>query len=142
MVQEADHPVIIAGSGAWYSDAGDELEKLIDKSGMPLFTSLAGRGVVSDNHPLCFESAVPVRPGCVFTADFEADLIILLGARVCYYYLSGDIFNPAAKLVQVDIEPEEIGRNRSVDLPVASDVKGFLKACNQSLLMIKISQRS
>ena len=131
MVQKADNPVIIAGSGAWYSDAGDELEKLIDKSGMPLFTSLAGRGVVSDNHPLCFESAVPVRPGCVFTADFEADLIILLGARVCYYYLSGDIFNPAAKMVQVDIHAEEIGRNRSVDLPIVSDIKGFLKVCNK-----------
>ena len=131
MVKKASNPVIIAGSGTWYSDAGDELEKFIDKSGMPLFTSLAGRGVVSDDHPLCFESAVPVRPGCVFTADFEADVVILLGARVCYYYLSGDIFNPAAKMVQVDIHAEEIGRNRSIDLPIVSDVKGFLKVCNK-----------
>ncbi len=131
MVQKASNPVIIAGSGTWYSDAGDELEKFIDKSGMPLFTSLAGRGVVSDDHPLCFESAVPVRPGCVFTADFEADVVILLGARVCYYYLSGDIFNPAAKMVQVDIHAEEIGRNRSIDLPIVSDIKGFLKVCNK-----------
>jgi acetolactate synthase-1/2/3 large subunit len=131
MIQKASNPVILAGSGSWNSDAGDELKEFIDKSGMPLFTSLAGRGVVSDDHPLCFESAVPVRPGCVFTAFFEADVVILLGARVCYYYLSGDIFNPAAKMVQVDIHAEEIGRNRSVDLPILSDIKGFLKVCNK-----------
>jgi acetolactate synthase I/II/III large subunit len=131
MMKKATNPVVIAGSGAWQSNSGNQLREFIEKSGMPLFTSLSGRGVVSDDHPLCFESAVPVRPGCLFTAYFEADMIILLGARVCYYYLSGDIFNPAAKMVQVDIHAEEIGRNRTVDLPVVSDVKEFLKACNK-----------
>jgi len=72
-----------------------------------------------------------VRPGCGFTAYFEADLIIILGSRICLYYLFGDIFNPAAKMVQVDIQADEIGRNRTIDLPVLSDVKGFLKACNK-----------
>lgn len=133
MIQKAKNPVVIAGTGAWQSHAENELKEFIEKTGMPLFTSLSGRGVVSDEHPLCFEGAIAIRPGCGFAAYIETDLIIILGSRICLYYLFGDIFNPAAKLVQVDIEPEEIGRNRSVDLPVASDVKGFLKACNQSL---------
>jgi len=133
MIQKAKNPVVIAGTGAWQSHAENELKEFIEKTGMPLFTSLSGRGVVSDEHPLCFEGAIAIRPGCGFAAYIETDLIIILGSRICLYYLFGDIFNPAAKLVQVDIEPEEIGRNRSVDLPVASDVKGFLKAFNQSL---------
>ena len=133
MMQKAENPVVIAGTGAWQSHAESELKEFIEKTGMPLFTSLSGRGVVSDDHPLCFEGAIAIRPGCGFAAYIETDLIIILGSRICLYYLFGDIFNPAAKLVQVDIEPEEIGRNRTVDLPVVSDVKGFLNACNQLL---------
>ncbi len=131
MIQKASNPVVIAGSGVWQSHAEAELKEFIEKTGMPIFTSLSGRGVISDDHPLCFEGAVAIRPGCGFTAYFETDLIIILGSRIGLYYLFGDIFNPAAKIVQVDIEAEEIGRNRSVDLPVVSDVRGFLDVCNQ-----------
>jgi acetolactate synthase-1/2/3 large subunit len=130
-MQNAKNPVVIAGTGAWQSGADSELQEFIDKSGMPIFTSLSGRGIISDKHPLCFEGAVAVRPGCSFTAYLEADLLIILGTRISLYYLFGDIFNPAAKIVQVDIEPEEIGRNKSIDLPVVSDIKGFLQSCNQ-----------
>ncbi|MBT7080490.1 MAG: thiamine pyrophosphate-binding protein [Chloroflexi bacterium] len=133
MLKQAQNPVIIAGTGAWQADAGDELQSFIEKTGIPLFTSLSGRGLVPDAHPLCFEGAVALRPGAGLAAYLETDLVIILGTRISLYYLFGDIFNPAAKLVQVDIEPEEIGRNRSVDLPVLSDVKGFLKECNEIL---------
>ena len=131
MLKTAQRPVVIAGTGAFQSGAEAELKAFIEKTGLPLLTSLSGRGVVSDDHPLCFEGAVAVRPGCGFTAYFETDLIIILGSRICLYYLFGDLFNPAAKMVQVDIEPEEIGRNKSIDLPVVSDVKAFLEVLNQ-----------
>lgn len=130
MIQNAGNPVVIAGSGTWQSHAEKELEAFIDKTGMPVFTALSGRGTIPDNYPLCFEGAVALRPGCGFAAYIETDLIIVLGSRVSLYYLFGDIFNPAAKMAQVDIHAEEIGRNRTIDLPVVSDVKGFLKACN------------
>lgn len=133
MLLKAEKPIAIAGTGAWQSGAEEELKAFIETAGIPLFTSLSGRGTVPDDHPLCFEGAVAIRPGCGFNAYLETDLIILLGTRVSLYYLFGDIFNPAAKLVQVDIEPEEIGRNRTVDLPVAGDVKAFLTACNRVL---------
>ena len=130
MMQNSKNPVVIAGSGVWQAGAEAELEEFIEKANVPLLTSVSGRGVVSDNHPLCFEGAVAVRPGCGFTAYFESDLIIILGTRISLYYLFGDIFNPAAKMVQVDIQADEIGRNRTIDLPVLSNVKGFLKVCN------------
>jgi len=141
MIQHAEKPVVIAGSGAWQSDAAEELEAFIEKAGMPLLTSLSGRGTVSDNHSLCFEGAVAVRPGCGFTAYFESDLIIVLGSRICLYYLFGDIFNPEAKIVQVDIQADEIGRNRTIDLPVVSDVKGYLKVCNEIIDDKKLSRK-
>jgi acetolactate synthase I/II/III large subunit len=140
MMQNAKNPVVIAGTGAWQSNVKEELKTFIESTGMPLFTSLSGRGILSDNHPLCFEGAVAIRPGAGFAAYIETDLVIVLGTRMSLYYLFGDIFNPAAKIVQVDISPEEIGRNRTVDLPVVSDIKGFLKACHTVVLQKNIEK--
>ncbi len=133
LISEAEKPLVIAGTGAWQSGAEDELKTFIEATGIPLFTSLSGRGVLSDEHPLCFEGALAIRPGGGFAAYLETDLVIVLGTRISLYYLFGDIFNPAAKIAQVDIQPDEIGRNRTVDLPVVSDIKGFLRECNSLL---------
>ncbi len=133
MIKKAKNPLVIAGTGAWQSKAEEELKTFIETTNIPLFTSLSGRGILSDEHPLCFEGALAIRPGGGFAAYIETDLVIILGTRISLYYLFGDIFNPEAKIVQVDIQPDEIGRNRSVDLPVVSDIKGFLSQCNKLL---------
>ncbi len=127
MIQAAQKPVIIAGSGAWQAHAEKELTAFVEKTGLPVFTSLSGRGTVSDNHRLCFESALAIRPGGALHAYLSTDLVMVLGTRISLYYLFGDVFNPAAKFVQVDIQPEEIGRNRPIDLPIVSDLKAFLQ---------------
>jgi len=133
MMEAAKNPVVIAGTGVWQSQAEADLVKFIENTGMPVFTSLSGRGTVPDTHPLCFEGALAIRPGGAFAAYLEADLVILLGTRICLYYMFGDVFNPAAKKVQVDICAEEIGRNLSIDLPVVSDIKVFLESLNASI---------
>ena len=131
LVRQASKPIVIAGSGSWYAGSSPELQEFIEKTGIPLFTSALGRGTVSDTHPLCFESSLAIRPGAALVGNTGADLVIFLGARMSLYYIFGDLFSPQAKLVQVDIEPEEIGRNRSIDLAVVSDIKALLKVCNQ-----------
>jgi len=133
MMASAKNPVVIAGTGVWQSQAEEELVKFIESTGMPVFTSLSGRGAIADNHPLCFEGALAIRPGGAFAAYLETDLVILLGTRVCLYYMFGDVFNPAAKKIQVDICAEEIGRNTTVDLPVVSDVKALLEDLNRKI---------
>ena len=133
MIAKATQPVIIAGSGVWYADGGDELVKFAENSGIPVFTSAFGRGTIPDTHPLCFESSLAIRPGAALVANTGADLVLFLGARMSLYYLFGDLFNAEAKIIQVDIEPEEIGRNRSVDLAVVSDAGELLKAANRLL---------
>lgn len=139
MLAQAEKPLIIAGSGAWYSDAGAELLAFVEKTGVPTFTSAAGRGTIPDSHPLCFESSIPIRPGASLIANMSADLVVFLGSRMSLYYIFGDLFPKEAKLIQVDIEPEEIGRNRTVDLAVVSDIRELLKACNRVVDERKLS---
>ena len=139
MLEKATQPVIIAGSGSWYADSAFELAQFAEKTGIPVFTSAQGRGVISDLHPLCFESSLAIRPGAALVANTGTDLVLFLGARMSLYYLFGDLFNADAKIIQVDIEPEEIGRNRTVALPIVSDVKAFLKAGNQLIQQKNLS---
>ena len=131
MIASARQPIVIAGSGAWYAGAEKELVEFIEKTGVPAFTSSMGRGTIPDTHPLCFESSLSIRPGAALYANMNADLVLLLGTRVTLYYIFGEIFNPKSRIIQVDIKPEEIGRNRSVDLPVFSDIREFLRLCNR-----------
>jgi len=131
MIGEAQKPMVIAGSGAWYSDAGDELAGLAETIGIPMFTVTNARGIVPDDHPFCFGGAMGIRPGAGLYAGFGTDLVILLGTRLNLFNLFGGVYNPAARMVQVDIEPEEIGRNRSIDLPIMSDIKALAQELNQ-----------
>jgi len=131
LISQAKKPIIVMGSGAWYSDAGEELAEFSNKTGLPLFTQANGRGVVPDSHPYCFGGILGIRPGAGAHAGFLTDLVVLLGTRLNLFTLFGDVFNPDAKVVQVDIEPEEIGRNRQIDLPIMSDIKGLATELNQ-----------
>jgi len=130
LIAGAKKPVLVAGSGAWYSDAGAVLTELVDKTHIPIFTASNGRGVVSDLHPNCFSGMSPIRPGASIHASFGTDLYILLGFRINLFSMFGDTINPEAKLVQVDIQPEEIGRNRRIDLPIHSDIRTLVEELN------------
>ena len=133
MLGRAKKPMIVSGSGGYYSGAGPEFQKFIEKIGAPAFTSSQGRGVISDHHALCFGAASVIRPGCGGYALANTDLLVLLGNRISLYYGCGIMIGKNARIVQVDIEPEEIGRNHFVDLPIMSDIREFLKECNSIL---------
>jgi acetolactate synthase-1/2/3 large subunit len=133
MFKTSKKPIIMAGSGAYYSNAGSELTEFVEKTGIPAFTANMSRGIIPDTHPLCFESSVIVRPGCAGMAITGADLVILLGNRLGLYSVFGDFFRKDVRLVQVDIEPEEMGRNRAIDHPIFADVKALLSVCNRIL---------
>ena len=133
IIRESTKPVIMAGSGAYYSQAGPALTTFVEQSGIPVFTGKFARGIIPDTHPMCFESSVAIRPGCASLATIDSDCILLLGSRLCLYNVTGDLYRKDAKLIQVDIEPEEIGRNRSIDLAIFGDIKRLLEGCNQWL---------
>jgi acetolactate synthase I/II/III large subunit len=133
LLKAAKNPIVIAGSGAWYDDAGEELIAFVEKAGIPAFTAGAGRGVIPDTHPLCFESSLAIRPGAAMLALLSTDLVLFLGDSLSLFYIFGEIFPAGAKFVQVDILPDEIGRNRTVDLGIVSDIKSFLVELNGNL---------
>lgn len=126
LLRSSRKPVAIAGSGAWYSGAEKEILRFIEKVRVPLFTLNSGRGIVSDDHPLCFGAASPSAPNGFREITGEADLIVLLGIRLSIYIGFGRTFNPEAKVVQVDIDPGEIGRNRPSDLGISGDLRSVL----------------
>lgn len=129
MMMSASKPIIIGGSGIWYGNCAKEITEFAETTGIPVFTFAMGRGVLPDTHPLCFESSLAIRPGAALFASFNTDLVIILGTRFSLFNIFGGIFNPSAKIIQVDICAEELGHNRSVDLPIVSDTGAFLRHC-------------
>lgn len=137
LLKEASKPIVIAGSGAGYSKAGSALQAFVEKSGIPVFTCNMGRGLVSDLHPLSFGLAGPHRPLTAKMAYANADVVLILGNRISLNHYFGASYNKKAKLVQVDICGEELGRNRAIDLPVISDIRAFLE-----LLSFRLDEES
>jgi len=117
----AERPVVLAGSGVWWSQAGKELQELIELIKLPLTLIQMGRGTVPEDHPLCFG---PTRVG-----TRQADVVLLVGTRLNYglNYGRPTLFNDEAKWIQIDIEAEEIGRNRPVEIGIVGDVKAVLQ---------------
>ncbi|MFH1032508.1 MAG: thiamine pyrophosphate-binding protein [Chloroflexota bacterium] len=120
MLLNAKKPVVVAGSGIWWSRAEKELKELIELLKLPLILIQMARGAVPEDHPLCFG---PTRVG---TKD--ADVILLIGTRLNYGLNFGrpGLFGTEGKWIQVDIEPEEIGRNRPIDVGITGDAKAVL----------------
>lgn len=132
-VRAAKKPVFIAGSGAFYSRAGDEIAKLAKNIRAPFFTLHLGRGIIADSSPFCFGPASPSSPFGFSEATAKADFILLIGVRAGVFMGFGKTFNKKALIAQIDVEPSEIGRNRDVDIPVVSDARLALEKLNGRL---------
>jgi thiamine pyrophosphate-dependent acetolactate synthase large subunit-like protein len=119
----ARQPILVSGSGVIWSRAWDEMQALVDKIGIPFYTTPQGRGTVPDDHPCSYLSMRS-------TAFREADLIIILGTRMNYVigHAAPPRFGANATIARIDIDPEEIaGAARFVDIPIAGDCKMVLQ---------------
>jgi acetolactate synthase-1/2/3 large subunit len=129
---EADRPLIYAGGGVMLAKAADELRAFVDHMSIPLAHSLMGKGALPDDHPLTlgmtgFWGAKFVNDKCL-----AADWLIGLGTRFkeadCSSWYPDFTFNiPPTKLIHIDIEPQEIGRNFPTEIGVVADLKQALK---------------
>jgi acetolactate synthase-1/2/3 large subunit len=133
LLASAERPVILVGNGAALSEAAAEVRRLAELLGAPVANTPQGAGVMPADHPLSV--GVVGRNGTypANQATRQADVLLALGVRfddrVSSGWIPGYTFTiPPTKLVQVDIDPEEIGRNYPVHLGVAADVKTFLRA--------------
>jgi acetolactate synthase I/II/III large subunit len=132
LLDKAERPIIVAGAGAWWSDAGESLSAFVEATGIPLFTVDTARGLVSDDHPLCFGYADPLLNPAARLFD-QADVVILLGKRLDFRLRFGEVFSPAAQLVQVDVDAADLGQNRAVRIPIVGDVGLTLEVLLEAL---------
>ena len=127
LIAAADRPVIYAGGGLVRSGADDELFEFATRLQLPVVTTLMARGVFPDTHDLAV--GMPGMHGhyAGVRALQETDLLVTLGARFDDRVTGRlDGFAPLAKVIHVDVDPAEIGKNRAVDIPIVGDVKVVL----------------
>jgi acetolactate synthase-1/2/3 large subunit len=123
---QAQKPVIIVGNPGRYSITPEQMEKLAETTGIPVFTVEQARGLLDDEHPLCFGYADgALNPTA--RRFREADAVLLLGKRLDHRYRYGQIFSTTAKLIQADPSPAEIGRNRGVAVGLLGDLGAIVE---------------
>jgi len=112
-------PLILAGSGAFFSGAGQGIERLAEEAQLPIVTTSAARGLVPDSHPWCLGSLVHAG-----AALMSSDLVIVLGSGFNANLLYGapPLFGVDQFVVQVDIAEESLGGNRMPQLALRGDV--------------------
>ncbi|HEX2463975.1 MAG TPA: thiamine pyrophosphate-binding protein [Thermoanaerobaculia bacterium] len=125
-IEEAKRPAILVGGGAWFSGCGTELRQFAELTRIPVFSNGKAHGLLPASHPLSGRSFANL--GVAAQAGMEADLVLLFGARLGLFTRGARLIPPAARVVQVDIAGEEIGRNRYVDLGIAADCRETLRA--------------
>jgi len=126
-INEAVRPIICAGGGINSSGAEVELIKIAEKANIPVVSTLMGIGAFPANHRLFMGMLGMHGKAYANKAVTESDLVIALGARFGDR-LTGNVagFAPEAKIIHIDIDPAEIGKNISVHIPIVGDIKQVL----------------
>ncbi|MFC1847218.1 biosynthetic-type acetolactate synthase large subunit [Chloroflexota bacterium] len=135
LINEACRPVIIAGRGVIISGACAELEYLAETAQTPVITTLLGVGCFPETHILSFGMLGMHGMAYANLAIDAADLVIAIGMRFddrATSSVSG--FAPNARIIHIDIDPTEIGKNVHVDVPIVGDVKTVLKELNKIVI--------
>jgi len=122
LLARAERPVIIAGSGVWWSDGAAALQAFVEATGIPFYTKPISRGLIPEDHALSFLNA----RSKAFT---EADVVLAVGTRFDWMIQFGrpPRFAADLKVIHVDINPSQLGHNREVDVPIAGDARAVLE---------------
>ncbi|MDP2859753.1 MAG: thiamine pyrophosphate-binding protein [Bacillota bacterium] len=131
MLSEAKKPLVWAGGGVIHSGASNELLRLADTLQAPVLCTRSGRGAVPDNHPLCLGSLATRKSVREYVAS--CDVLLAVGSRLDASDTSEWKLALPRALVQVDIDPSEIGRNYPVVLGIVSDAREALRGLNSAL---------
>jgi acetolactate synthase-1/2/3 large subunit len=136
MLIEAEKPVLYVGGGILLADAASELRELVDHLGIPVAHTLMGKGALPDDHPLVL--GMTGFWGTKFINDScrDADVVLALGTRFseadCSSWYPEYTFSfPPSRLIQIDIDPAEIGRNYPVEIGAVADARQALVVLNR-----------
>ncbi|HWQ30673.1 MAG TPA: biosynthetic-type acetolactate synthase large subunit [Negativicutes bacterium] len=137
LINDSKRPVIYVGGGVKISDSCGELQEFAEKLKAPVACSLMGTGAFPGTHPSFMGLLGMHGSRCANMAISNCDLLIAVGARfsdrtIC----KADGFAPYAHIIHIDIDPEELGKNIDIRVPLCGDVKKFLK-----LLLEKVAEK-
>ncbi len=128
LIAAAQRPVLYVGGGVIKADASVELARLADLTGIPVVTTLMGRGALPDSHPQ--HLGMPGMHGSVaaVAALQRSDLLVALGVRFDDRVTGRlDTFAPDARVIHADIDPAEISKNRHADVPIVGDCREIIR---------------
>ena len=127
-LESAEKPLVVVGKGMAWSRAEDEVRAFIERTQLPFLASPMGKGILPDDDPLSVGAARS-------TALREADVVFLMGARLNWIMHFGlpPRFNKDVRVIQLDINPEEIGRNVPSEVALVGDGKAITKQLNTAL---------
>ncbi len=130
----AERPVLLAGGGTALSGAEDALVRFAEHLDAPVLTTPSGRGSISEEHRLAFGLVGLYRTESSAKALDEADAVVLLGTRM-EEFQSGlwQLFPAGARVVQVDVDPFELGRNIRPEVPIVGDARLVLEQLESAL---------
>lgn len=128
LVMAAQRPVLYAGGGVIRAKASAELVAFAEQHRLPVVTTLMARGAIPDSHELTLGMSGMHGTYTATTAMQKADLLIAVGARFDDR-VTGDPehFAPDARVIHVDVDPAEIGKIRSVEVPIVGDARAVLR---------------
>ncbi len=128
LLLNAERPIIMAGGGVILSGAFSELQALAELVKVPVVTTFKGKGAFPENHPLAMGPIGMHGHAEANKIIVEADCIVAVGARFSDRSVGKfDEFGKGMSIIHMDIDPAEIGKNKSVDVALVGDVKSSLR---------------
>ncbi|MCX7618520.1 thiamine pyrophosphate-binding protein [Tepidiforma sp.] len=121
LIRDAEKPMVMAGSGVFWHRAHRELAEFARAADVPVYTNAMGRGTLRQDNPNFF--SLSRKP-----AFAQADVIVILGTPIDFRLKYGrpPAWNPAAKVIQIDIDPRDIGRNRDFTIGIEANIRQAL----------------
>jgi len=131
LLRAARRPVIVAGGGAIGAAASGEVTSLAERLGAPVVTTWMGKGAIDETHELAAQTIGDTASTCGNELAASADVVLSVGCRFTDWsassYRKGVTFAiPPSRLIQIDIDPREIGKNYPVEVPLVADAKAAL----------------
>ncbi len=131
LLDGAERPVIVAGGGVIGAEASEWLVALAERLGAPVVTTWNGKGAIDETHELAAQTIGDTASTCGNALAASADVILSVGNRFTDWsassYRRGVTFSiPDSKLIQLDIDPREIGKNYPVEVPLVGDAQAGL----------------
>jgi acetolactate synthase-1/2/3 large subunit len=126
LLEKAERPAIIGGSSIWWDDAAAQLAAFAERTGAPVYLNGAGRGCLPADHPHFFTQTRK-------DALSEADVVLIAGTPLDFRLGYGAGIGESAKIIQIDSDASEIGRNRSADVGIIGDSRSVLQQLTAAL---------